>query len=160
MLEVLGNAGCLNNVNLLPRAAKAPPVAQGCEASYLRAVQEVTMRSLIIAAVAATLPISALAAAPDGKAIFAARCAGCHALTAKSGPAGPQLKGVLGRKIAGAADFNYSAGLKAKTGGWAAQSLDSYLTAPATFAPGTKMFARLADPAERAAVIAYLKTVQ
>ena len=70
------------------------------------------------------------------------------------------LNHITGRKIAGAADFNYSTGLKAKSGAWSAQSLDTYVTAPATFAPGTKMFARLADPAERAAVIAYLKTVK
>ena len=117
------------------------------------------MRSLILASLVAALPISA-SAAPDGKAIFAARCAGCHSLTAKSGPAGPQLKGVVGRKIAGAPDFSYSPGLKAKAGTWTAANLDAYLSAPATFAPGTKMFARLADAAERAAVITYLKTVK
>ncbi|HZZ34981.1 MAG TPA: c-type cytochrome [Caulobacteraceae bacterium] len=117
------------------------------------------MRALMIAATATLVATAGSAAAADGKAVFAAKCAGCHVLTAKSGPAGPQLKGVFGRKIAGAADYSYSAGLKAKTGVWGA-NLDAYLAAPASFAPGTKMFVRLADAGERAAVIAYLKTVK
>jgi cytochrome c len=118
------------------------------------------MRVLLIAATAAMIATAGSAAAADGKVVFAAKCAGCHALTAKSGPAGPQLKGVFSRKIAGAADYNYSAGLKAKAGAWGAANLDAYLAAPASFAPGTKMFVRLADAGERAAVIAYLKTVK
>ncbi len=117
------------------------------------------MRALSIVALAALVSTSA-SAAPDGKAIFAARCAGCHALTDKSSPAGPQLKGIVGRKIAGASDFNYSPGLKAKPGVWADASLGAFIAAPAGFAPGSKMFARLAAPADRAAVIAYLKTVK
>lgn len=117
------------------------------------------MRALSIVALAALVTTSAFAA-PDGKAMFAARCAGCHALADKSAPAGPQLKGVVGRKIGGAADFNYSAGLKAKSGAWTDASLNAFIAAPASFAPGSKMFARLADPAERAAVIAYLKTAK
>lgn len=112
-----------------------------------------------IALAAALVLASALpAAAEDGKALFNAQCRSCHTLTGTSGPTGPTLKGVSGRKIAGAPGFAYSAGLKAKAGTWTDASLDAYLSAPSTFAPGTRMFARVAQPAARSAVIAYLKT--
>ena len=70
---------------------------------------------------------------------------------------GPTLKGVAGRKIAGAPGFAYSAGLKARTGTWTDAGLDAYLANPAGFAPGTRMFARVAQPEARSAVIQYLK---
>ena len=111
-------------------------------------------------ALAATLVLaSALPAlAEDGQALFNAQCKSCHTLTGVNGPAGPSLKGVAGRKIAGSAGFAYSAGLKAKTGTWTDASLDAYLTNPSAFAPGTRMFARVAQPAARSAVIQYLKS--
>ena len=71
---------------------------------------------------------------------------------------GPSLAGVAGRKIAGLADFKYSAGLTAKAGApWTDASLDAFLTTPAKFAPGTKMMTGVTNPADRAAVVAYLK---
>lgn len=110
-------------------------------------------------AIAAALTGIATTAAADGKAVYAQRCAGCHSLSAASGPTGPSLKGVFGRRIAGAAGYAYSAGLKAKTGVWNAQNLDAYLANPAGFSAGSKMFFRLPDAADRTAVISYLKTV-
>jgi cytochrome c len=112
-----------------------------------------------IALAAALVLASALpAAAEDGKALFNAQCRSCHTTTAANSPAGPGLKGVAGRKIAGSPGFAYSPGLKAKGGTWTDASLDAYLANPAGFAPGTRMFARVAQPAARSAIIAYLKT--
>jgi cytochrome c len=111
-------------------------------------------------ALAATLVLATAlpAAAEDGQALFNAQCKTCHTLTGINGPTGPSLKGVAGRRIAGSPGFAYSAGLKAKTGPWTDASLDAYLANPAGFAPGTRMFARVAQPAARSAIIAYLKT--
>ena len=53
----------------------------------------------------------------------------------------------------------YSAGLKAKTETWTDANLDSFLSGPARFAPGTKMSVSLAA-ADRTAVIDYLKTLK
>ena len=111
------------------------------------------MKRAILAAVLACAATPALA---DGAGLFAQRCAGCHTVTAASSPGGPTLKGVVGRKIAGLGDFNYSAGLKAKGGTWTAASLGAFLTAPSTFAPGSKMFVSVPAPADRAALISYL----
>jgi cytochrome c len=114
-------------------------------------------------ALAAALALTSLAApafAQDGAALFAAQCKSCHSVTGASGPAGPSLKGVVGRKAASAPGYSYSPGLAKKGGTWTDASLDAYLTAPATYAPGTKMFNRVAKPEARMAIIAYLKTVK
>lgn len=110
---------------------------------------------LVLAAEGAAAP----ALAADGAAVFNAQCKSCHSLTGKSGPSGPTLKGAAGRKVAGAADFpGYSPALKKKGGTWTDASLDAFLTNPAGFAPGGKMFVRVPQAENRAALIAYLKT--
>ena len=102
--------------------------------------------------------LATTASAQDGAAVFNAQCKSCHTLTPANGPAGPSLKGVAGRKIAGSSGFAYSKALSGKGGTWTDARLDAYLSNPAGFAPGGKMFNRVADPKARAAVIAFLKT--
>ncbi len=80
------------------------------------------------------------------------------AAASTSGPTGPSLKGVVGRKLAALPDFAYSPALKAKGGVWSAANLDAFLASPVRFAPGGKMFTAVTDPADRAHLIAYLKT--
>jgi cytochrome c len=99
--------------------------------------------------------------AATGKTLFGGRCGACHQIAeAKSTAMAPSLKGVFGRKIAGLSDYAYSPAIKAKTGTWTAATLDAYLTSPVKFAPGGKMFMAVTNPAERADIIAYLKTVK
>lgn len=114
-----------------------------------------TAFALLLAA--ALLP-AAPASAADGAKIFNLQCRTCHA--AKSSVAGPSLNGVAGRKVAGLSDFGYSQALKSKGGTWTDAALDAYLTAPTKFAPGGRMITAIAAPADRAAVIAYLKTLK
>lgn len=114
------------------------------------------MRFVFAAILVSTL--AAPAFAQDGQALFNAQCKTCHTVTGKSSPMGPTLKGVVGRKAASATDFKYSAGLTKKGGTWTDANLDAYLTAPATYAPGTRMFNRVGQPQARAAIIGYLKT--
>lgn len=116
----------------------------------------VALSALVVVAGAVLAPSLALA---DGVVVFQGRCASCHTVTGKSGPAGPSLKGVAGRKLAGANDYSYSAGLRAKGGVWSDAALDAFLSGPSRYAPGTKMFAAVSAPADRAAVIAYLNTL-
>jgi cytochrome c len=108
--------------------------------------------------------VLALAATPalaaTGEQLFGDNCGSCHTVSAASTPDAPTLKGVVGRKIAGLPDFQYSAGLKAKTGTWDDAALDAFLAAPQTFAPGTQMYGGASDPNDRKAIIAYLKTVK
>jgi cytochrome c len=106
----------------------------------------------------------ALAATPalaaSDQQLFNDNCGSCHTSAAASTSDAPTLKGVVGRKIASLPDFQYSAGLKAKTGVWDDAALDAFLAAPQTFAPGTQMYGGAADPKDRKAIIAYLKTLK
>ena len=99
-------------------------------------------------------------AEPPSAEAFNNQCASCHSIGPASTQNGPTLKGVLWRKIASLPDFSYSAGLRAKIGTWSPDRLDAYLANSQAFAPGTDMFWDVHDPAERKAIIDYLKTVQ
>ncbi len=102
-------------------------------------------------------PAAVAVAAISGEKIYA-KCAACHDI-AKGGAngIGPALHGVVGRAIGSTAGYTYSTALKTKGGNWDAAALDAYLTAPAKYAPGTKMaYAGLSKAEERAALIEYL----
>jgi cytochrome c2 len=89
----------------------------------------------------------------------AALCKVCHSF-AKGGPAvvGPDLYGVIGRKIASVEGFNYTPGLKAHDGEWTYELLDTWITNPQAFAPGTMMaFPGIPEAKKRANVIAFLR---
>jgi cytochrome c len=88
-------------------------------------------------------------------------CSACHS-TQRDGGAliGPNLWAVLGRPVASVTGFEYSPDLKAAGGAWTRERLDQFLASPMTFAPATRMgFVGIADPQERANVIAYLATL-
>lgn len=94
---------------------------------------------------------------PSGATLFENRCARCHGLNADGeGGLAPSLIGVVGRPAADRKDFTYSTALKAKGGTWSPDMLDHYLADPQAFAPGGEMEVSSPDPAERAAIIAYL----
>ncbi|PCD02675.1 cytochrome C class I [Sphingomonas spermidinifaciens] len=111
--------------------------------------------------VSAASPALAGQAAPDpGKQAFAP-CSACHAVTPNTKRMGPSLHGVVGRKVAGAPGFAYSPALKAKGGAWTPAALDAFLADPRGWAPGNRMsYPGVKDPAKRAAIIAYLKTLK
>lgn len=109
-------------------------------------------------------PIALLAAAPPALAataqdLFNDKCGDCHTVDPPSGTA-PALKGVVGRRVASLGDFQYSDALKAKGGTWTEAELDAFIANPKTYAPGTQMTAGAADPADRRAIIDYLKSVK
>lgn len=115
------------------------------------------MRSAIFALLLGLTATPALAA--DGAQLFNVQCKMCHQATTT--PLAPALAGVAGGKVAAQPGFNYSAGLKAKaTHVWTDRHLDAYLANPTGFAPGTRMMVKVADAADRQALIAYLKTLK
>ena len=128
---------------------------------------------IVFAEPAAAPPSSAPAAAPqdfkvllvaakadDGAKVFR-KCVSCHA--AEKGAKhkiGPALWDVVGR-VAGKADgFNYSPTFAKIGREWTFDTLDVFLRSPKDYAPGNKMtFVGLPNVAERAAAIAYLRTL-
>jgi len=92
-----------------------------------------------------------------GETVFKKNCAVCHTLEAGKNKIGPSLAGVVGRKAGSVPGFSYSAANKDSGDTWDEQTLDTYLTDPRKFMPGTKMvFAGLKNTEDRKALIEYL----
>ena len=110
------------------------------------------------------LPAAFLAAAPASAGTpppAFATCRACHAVAPGPSLIGPSLFGVYGRKAGAVPGFAYSDAFKKLKLSWDDATLDKWLTNPMTMAPGTRMaYPGIADPAQRKAVIAYLKTLR
>ena len=95
----------------------------------------------------------------------AAKCKACHTFES-GGPnrTGPNLFGIDGAPVTHKADFSYSSAMvaeKGKIGTWTEANLFKYLEDPQGFVPGTKMqFNGIKSPAERADLVAWLKTLK
>jgi cytochrome c len=101
--------------------------------------------------------------AAKGQELFAANaCGTCHGLKkSDTSMVGPSLFGVLGRK-AGTSPSLLGASENLKKYGviWSAETLDEFLANPDAKVPGTPMIGMLADPQQRADMIAYLSTLK
>jgi cytochrome c len=118
---------------------------------------------LTAAAIAAGILVAGSAHAQDaakGEQVFR-QCSVCHATEAGVNKLGPSLAAVVGRKAATEPGYPFSEALKAYGKVWDKETLDAYLTNPATTVPGGKMvFVGLRDATQRADVIAYLETLK
>ena len=115
-------------------------------------------RALLAAALC--VPAMAPAVAGDaahGKELYESRCGGCHSLDANR--VGPAHRGVYGRTAGTAPNFSYSTAVKNAGFAWDEARLDQWLAGPGKLLPGSKMGFSVADPADRADIIAYLKSV-
>ncbi len=86
------------------------------------------------------------------------KCRACHTL--KEGErnlVGPNLWRVMSRGALGAGGFSYSQAFTTAAPRWSLATLDRFVEKPAKMVPGTKMvFAGIADPQERANLLAWL----
>jgi cytochrome c len=91
-----------------------------------------------------------------GAEVYRSVCKECH-----GGSLAPPLRGVIGRQVASAPDFDYTDALLAKKSlTWTPQNLDTFLISPEDFAPGTEMKKKDLTAQARADVIAYLATLE
>jgi cytochrome c len=113
---------------------------------------------------AASPPIAVLLAKADpaaGEAFTHKICIACHNFNeGGANKVGPLLYGVVGRDKASAAGYSYSKALAGKGGKWTFADLNTWLTKPSAYAPGTKMaYAGIENDQMRANVIDYLRTL-
>jgi len=91
------------------------------------------------------------------KALYEGKCGGCHSVDANR--IGPLHRGVVGRRVASVPGYAYSLALRKLGGAWTAARLDQWLQNPQRLAPGSKMYLSVSDPAQRTAIIGYLRSV-
>lgn len=123
-------------------------------------------RLLAVAFGCAVYFLSATAHAGDaasGADVFK-KCRACHLVGENARHAvGPALNGIVGSKAGGAEGYAYSDNLRELGQAglvWTEEQLGRYLENPKAVAPKGKMaFPGLADPQDRADLIAYLKTL-
>ena len=137
--------------------------AKPAKPGYEVAVKEEQPQAGGAPAAPAAVPIETLLASASAQrgTDVAKQCQACHNFQEGQGPKiGPDLYGVVGRKIASVPGFNFSSALKSKTGNWDFNALNAWLTKPSAYAPGTAMtFAGLSNDKQRGDLIAYLDTL-
>ena len=119
------------------------------------------MKSFAVLLLLSLLLPAAVAAEENGARAFTP-CRACHSLDpAERNLPGPNLSGLIGRAVAGNADFDYSPVLrKARDEGlrWDAKRLETFLADPAAMFPGLWMSMRgIEDAAERQALVRFLE---
>jgi cytochrome c len=117
----------------------------------------------MIALVLAALPLSSASAADDALEItFNDHCRECHSFVKDDNRLGPSLYGVVGRKAGTEPGYGYTQSLKDSGVTWDEKTLDQWIANPNAVIPGNGMsppYGGVADPAIRAKIIAYLKTL-
>jgi cytochrome c len=119
-----------------------------------------TKLTAFVALSAIVLSWSTLAAQSNvgnGQALFEKRCGGCHALDADR--EGPRLKGVVGRAAGSLKTFQYSKSLENAKFTWDATNLDKWLADTESVVADNDMSFRVPKQEDRAAIIAYLKSL-
>ena len=101
------------------------------------------------------------AAAAEGGAALFAPCRACHSLDpAATAAAGPNLAGLLGRKVAGDPNFDYSPVLRAARDqgrAWTRELLEQFLADPEAMFPAMWMSAQgIRDPQDRKALAGFI----
>jgi cytochrome c len=108
------------------------------------------------------VPLLASASADNGRQLATRNCGSCHSFN-EGGRAGvgPNLWGIVGSNHAHMAGFNYSNANKALADKpWTDELINQFIAAPARAMPGTRMaYPGLSNPAQRADVIAFLRSI-
>jgi cytochrome c len=110
-------------------------------------------------------PALAMASVPPEHARGAAafrKCAACHALEPDGGNrAGPTFHGLFGRRAGSVPGYAYSRALKESGIVWTEETVGLlFELGPERFTPGSKMpIQQMPDPADRAALVGYLRAV-
>lgn len=87
-------------------------------------------------------------------------CRTCHTWKEGDNRLGPNLYNIVGRKVAAAEGFSYSAALGQSDFTWTEENLDKFIADPDGFLPGNKMqpYGGIDDAEQRKKIIEFLKT--
>jgi cytochrome c len=118
-------------------------------------------RPLFAAALAvAMIPVAA--AAEDLEISFNDHCRECHSFVKDDNRLGPSLYGVVGRKAGTEKGYNYTQSMADSGVVWTEATLDKWIANPGAVIPGNGMsppYSGISDPAIRARIIAFLKSI-
>lgn len=96
-----------------------------------------------------------------GRAAFMSACVRCHQVgpSARAG-FGPQLNGIVGRRVGSTTDHRYSTAMKNARFDWTEQSLAAFIRDPQGTVPGTSMrfFGMGYSDRKISDLVAYLRT--
>jgi cytochrome c len=160
---VLGTLLFVMGLDLLSEAIfwRSPPKLPGYDLPAAEEKPAGEAQAAVAPAAAEPLPKLLASADPTRGAADTKPCTTCHNFE-KGGAAkvGPPLYGVVDRPVGEVTGFSYSEPLKAKGGKWTFEDLNNFIAAPGKAVPGTKMtYAGEKDPAKRADILAYLRTL-
>jgi cytochrome c len=98
---------------------------------------------------------------PEAGRRMSRRCQACHSTRqGQDHKIGPNLYGILGRRIASAKGFDYSARLRRRDGIWTPEQLNAFMFEKKAFDQGSHMaFHSLSGIGDRADLIAWLATL-
>lgn len=158
-LVLVMGVGFLANAIYAPIEGRGPgynlpvPESAGEGSGEVEAEPEATPLSVLLAS----------ASADDGAGV-ARKCAACHSFEQSgANKVGPALFGIVGASIGAVEGFGYSdilGQLGGEGGTWTYENLNTFLTSPKEFAPGTKMsFAGLRKEDDRADLLAYMRAL-
>ena len=121
------------------------------------------MHRPLIVLVLALLPLSPAGAVDDSLELsFNDHCRECHSFVKDDNRLGPTLYGVVGRKAGTQTGYGFTQSLKDSGITWDEATLDKWIANPNAVIPGNGMsppYGGVADPAIRAKIIAFLKTL-
>ena len=118
-------------------------------------------RPLLAAALAAAM-IPVAADAEGFEISFNDHCRECHSFVKDDNRLGPSLYGVVGRKAGTEKGYNYTQSMADSGVVWTEATLDKWIANPGAVIPGNGMsppYSGIADPAIRARIIAFLKSI-
>src|SRR5262249_7560370 len=124
-----------------PAAAPAPPSAPAAATAHEHAAAG---QPAVVAQSTGPAPAANTTAAPvlsseaeAGRQVYK-KCQACHSLEPGKNGVGPSLAGIIGKKAASVANFNYSPAMKASDITWDVAALNKYLLDPQQTIPGNK----------------------
>ena len=118
-----------------------------------------TMKRLIMCGTLGLIAAAANAQTPDGQQAFNNSCRTCHTVKEGDNRQGPTLHGVVGRKAGTVEGYAFSSSMAQAGVTWDEATLDKFIEAPDQLVSGNAMkpYGGIPDPAQRKAIIDYLK---